>query len=204
MPAQIPINTIVDKTLEGIVQAQSDYAKWTGGDWLWNAPEYMLSTYIAQKISRIDSTKYLTLENSVKLAIEDAGARGKGKLHLKMRANGRFDVLLWWSDYGPRAAIEVKNQVGNIDAIRDDLLRIKEVLRRERDNSSFQFGIVAYYTSIRDKGGFSSKERIATRIDNISKDAKSIVGEELQVTPFNKSIRVEDDSAWVAAALLIK
>ena len=204
MPAQIPINIIVDKTLEGIVQAQRDYSKWTDGDWLWNAPEYMLSTYIAQKISKIDGAKYLTLENSAKSAIEDAGARGKGRLHSKMRANGRFDVLLWWGSYAPRAVIEVKNQIGNVDAIRDDLLRIKEVLKRKRDDSSFQFGVIAYYTSTRDNREFSAKERIAKRIDNIFKDAKSIIGEELQVTSFNKNIRVEDDSAWVAAALLIK
>ena len=204
MPAQIPINTVVDKTLEGIVQAQRDYSKWTDGDWLWNAPEYMLSTYIAQKISEIDGAKYLTLENSTKSAIEDAGARGKGKLHSKMRANGRFDVLLWWGSYDPRAVIEVKNQIGNVDAIRDDLLRIREVLKRKRDDSSFQFGIVAYYTSTTDSREFSARERIAKRIDNICKDARDIVGEELQITTFNKNIRVEDDSAWVAAVLLIK
>ncbi len=204
MPAQISINKIVDKALEGIVQAQKDYARWTDGDWLWNAPEYMLSTYIAQKISKIDGAKYLTLENSAKSAIEDAGARGKGRLHSKMRANGRFDVLLWWGSYDPRAVIEVKNQIGNVDAIRDDLLRIKEVLKRKRDDSSFQFGIVAYYTSTTDNREFSAKERITKRIDNIFEGAKNIVGEELQVTLFNKNIRVEDDSAWVAAALLIK
>jgi len=204
MPAQIPINIIVDKTLDGIVLAQRDYANWTDGDWLWNAPEYMLSTYIAQKISKIDGAKYLTLENSAKSAIEDAGARGKGRLHRKMRANGRFDILLWWGSYKPRAVIEVKNQICNASAIRDDLLRIKEVLKRRRDDSSFQFGIVAYYTSTRDSNEFSAKDRIEKRIENIFENAKSIVGEEMRVTSFKKNIRVENDSAWVAGALLIK
>ncbi len=204
MPAQIPIDTVVKKTLEGIVQAQKDYAKWTDGYWLWNAPEYLLCAYIAQKIAKIDGAKYLTLENNAKSAIEDAGARGKGRLHSKIRANGRFDILLWWGSYKPRAVIEVKNQIGNVDAIRDDLLRIKEVLKRKREDSSFQFGIVAYYTSTRDSREFSAKERIAKRIDNICKDAMDIVGEELQITAFYKNIRVEGDSAWVAAALLVK
>ena len=204
MPAQIPISIIVDKILEGIVQAQRDYSRWTGGDWLWNAPEYMLSTYIAQKISKIDGAKYLTLENSAKSAIEDAGARGKGRLHSKIRANGRFDILLWWGSYEPRAVIEVKNQIGSVESIRDDLLRIKEVLKRNRSDSSFQFGVVAYYTSTRDSKDFSAKERIEKRVDNIFKDARDIVGDELKVTPFSNNIRVEGDSAWVAAALLIK
>ncbi len=204
MPAQIPIKTIVEKTLEGIVQAQKDYSRWTDGNWLWNAPEYILSTYIAQKISKIDGAKFLTLENSATSAIEDAGARGRGKLPSKIRANGRFDVLLWWGSYKPRAVIEVKNQISSVDAIRDDLLRIKEVLKRKRNDSSFQFGIVAYYTSTIDSREFSAKERIEKRIDNIYKDASDIVGDELQITAFSKNIRVEYDSAWVAAALLIK
>jgi hypothetical protein len=203
MPAQIPINYILDKTLEGIAQAQKDYAKWTDGDWLWNAPEYLLSTFIAHNISKIKGAKYLTLENSAKSAIEDAGARGKGRLHSKMRANGRFDILLWWGSYDPRAVIEVKNQINNADAIRNDLLRIKEVLKRKRNDSSFQFGIVAYYTSTIDSREFSARERINKRIKKIFEDAKNIVGEEFRVKPFNKRVQVEDDSAWVAAALLI-
>ena len=158
----------------------------------------------AQKISKLDGAKYLTLENSARSAIEDAGARGIGKLHTKMRANGRFDVLLWWGGYSPRAVIEVKNQIGCVDAIKDDLLRIKEVLKRKSGDSSFQFGVVAYYTSVRDNKEFSAKERLEKRIDNIFNDAKSLIGEEFSIVPFNKNIRVEDDSAWSAAAILIR
>lgn len=203
MPAQIPQDTIMDKILDGIVQAQKDYVEWSGG-WLWRAPEYMLNIYIAQKIAKIGGAKYLTLENSAKSAMEDAGAVGKGKIHSQIRANGRFDALLWWGDDTPRAVIEVKNQVGSVDIIKDDLLRISKVLQRKSVESSFQFGVVAYYTSCCDNKGFTAKKRLGKRIDNIYKGAVDLLNEEIEVVPYSKSIRVEDDSAWVAAALLLK
>jgi len=203
MPAQIPVDTIISKILDGIVQAQKDYVEWSG-DWLWNAPEYMLNIYIAQKIVKIDGAKYLTLENSAKSAMDDAGAVGKGKLHSNIRANGRFDALLWWGGYKPRAVIEVKNQIRNVNNIKDDLLRISKVLQRKSEDSSFQFGVVAYYTSCRDNKKFTAKELLEKRIDNIFIDAVDLLKDECEVIPYSKSIRVEDDSAWIAAALLVK
>ena len=204
MPAQIPIDTIMNKILDGIVQAQKDYVEWSGGDWLWNAPEYMLNVYIAQKISIIDGAKYITIENSAKSAMDDAGARGKGKLHSKIRPKGRFDALLWWGAYTPRAVIEVKNQIGSVKGIKDDLIRISKVLERKREESSFQFGVAAYYTSCCDNNKFTAKERLKKRIANIYKGALDLLGDENEITPYSKNIRVEDDSAWVAAALLIR
>jgi len=64
--------------------------------------------------------------------------------------------------------------------------------------------LVVYYTSTRDSREFSAKDRIEKRISKIYRDAKDIVGHELKIKAFRKNIRVEDDSAWVAVALLIK
>ncbi len=205
MSGQIPIDMIVEKTLDGIVQAQKDYESWTGGEWLWSAPEYMLNTYIAQKIAKLDGAKYLTLENSAKSAIKEAGARGRGKLHLKIRASGRFDVLLWWgSSYSPRAVIEVKNQISRLANIKEDLDRIAQVLKRTTSETSFQFGLVAYYTSCDDNKEFSAKKQIANRIKKIYKDTKALLGNDFKVSSHSKRIKVDGVSAWVAAAILIK
>ncbi len=204
MPAQIAIDLIVKKILQGIIQAQKDYSEWTDGDWLWTAPEYLLTTCIAQKIMKLDGSKYLTLENNAKSAIEEAGAKGKGKLNARIRSNGRFDILLWWGSYNPRAVIEVKNQITSSIALKNDLLRIREVLRRKQNVSTFQFGAMAYYTSTFDSKRFSAKERILKRTHRILRDAQGIVGENLQVVEYRSRIRVEDDSAWVAVVLLIK
>ena len=204
MPGQIPIQEIVSSTLDGIVQAQRSYDEWTEGDWLWNAPEYLLTTFIANKISKINGAKYITLENNAKEALDDAGAIGKGKLNSKIRATGRFDVVLWWGNYKPRAIIEVKNQISQLKHIKSDLQRITQVLKRKSDLSSFQFGLMAFYTSTTDKNEFSAKEILQKRLENIKSQAKALFGDEFDVSIHSKNIRTEEDSAWVAAVLLIK
>jgi len=111
---------------------------------------------------------------------------------------------LWWGSYLPRAVIELKNQITKIDPIKGDIERILKVLGRKKKDTSFQFGVVAYYTSCKDNKEFSAKERLQKRIDNIYRDAKSMIGDENQIYSYSKNVRVENDSAWVAAALLIK
>ena len=56
------MDDIANKTLAGISKAQKEYEDWTGGYWfwLWEAPEYMVTTYIARQISII-SDMTLTL-----------------------------------------------------------------------------------------------------------------------------------------------
>lgn len=205
MPLQIPINFIIDKVLHGIAQAQKDYSQWSDNEWLWNAPEYMLSTYVAQKIWGLDGAKYITLENNVKSAVEDAGIMPTGKLHPDLRASGRFDIMLWWGDGSPRAPIEIKNQVDNFKVIRNDLLRIKKVLELRSGTSSFQFGVIAFYTSVsvKNESIASSQNRITEILNRIFDCANEFVGPKLHLKPF-KNVYVEGDSAWAVVALLIK
>ena len=35
------MDDVANKILAGISKAQKDYEDWTGGYWLWEAPEYM-------------------------------------------------------------------------------------------------------------------------------------------------------------------
>lgn len=98
MPRQIPISRVVEATISGIKGAHEIYHKWTGGQWLWEAPEYLVTTNIATHISNLNGNKYVTLENGASDAIVDAGARGRGKLHRHIRGSGRVDIVLWWAD----------------------------------------------------------------------------------------------------------
>ena len=59
---------VIKKTLSGIAKAQRDYETWSGDLWLWEAPEYMLTTYIAKELWTIPGSKYLTLEPNVRRA----------------------------------------------------------------------------------------------------------------------------------------
>ena len=70
---------LMDEVVIGIhialARAQRDYESWTGGDWLWQAPDYLLTTYIAREIAerRKDRTFYIALESNVGVSIDDAG-----------------------------------------------------------------------------------------------------------------------------------
>ena len=74
------MGNIVNRILDGISKAQKHYETWTGGYWLWEAPEYVVTTYIARHISKInDRPFYLTLENNVRNAIDAAGGLPPGR-----------------------------------------------------------------------------------------------------------------------------
>lgn len=203
MPAQVSITTVARGALNGIVKAQREYEKWSGGEWLWCAPEYIATVFVAQEIAKLDGSKYVTVENGAKAAIEDAGARGRGKLHHKIRANGRFDILLWWADETPRAPIEVKCQVTRIENIKADLQRIEKVVHRSKEDSSFQFGMVVFYSSCKEGKGFSAKEILSKRLENISADCKELVPK-CTAKMSSSKIYTDGDSAWVASAIILQ
>ncbi|MGO9007189.1 MAG: hypothetical protein ACLQIQ_18190 [Beijerinckiaceae bacterium] len=128
MAAPVSEDDIVAASLKGIVAAQNAYEAWSG-EWLWRAPEYLSTVYVAREIGKLSAG--ITLENSARSAIKDAGAKGRGKLHSHIRDKGRFDLLLWWGNGTPRAPIEVKCQVLSIYKIRRDIKRIVAVLKKQ-------------------------------------------------------------------------
>lgn len=203
MPAQVSIATVARGALNGIVKAQREYEKWSGGEWLWCAPEYIATAFVAQEIFKLDGTKYVTVEHGANAAISDAGARGRGKLHHKIRANGRFDILLWWADETPRAPIEVKRHVRSVEKIKADLQRIGTVINRSKQNSSFQFGMVIFYSSCKDGKGFSAKEKLSKRLEKIALDCKKLVPK-CTAKMSSSKIYTDGDSAWVASAIVLR
>ena len=87
----------------GIARAQRDYEAWTGGDWLWHGPEYMLTTYIAKDVSRAMKlqTFYIVPERNVRVSVDEAGGVGRGKVSDRLRLNVK---LTSWC-CGPMAAL---------------------------------------------------------------------------------------------------
>lgn len=203
MPAQVSIAAIARGAINGIVKAQCAYEDWSGGEWLWYAPEYFSTVFVAQEISKLDGSKYVTVEHGANAAIEGAGARGRGKLHHKARANGRFDILLWWADETPRAPIEVKCQVTRIEKIKADLQRIEKVIHRNKQDSTFQFGMVVFYTSCKDGKGFTAKEILSKRLENINSGCRELLPACI-VKMSNSKVYSDGDSAWVASAIVLK
>jgi len=146
----------------------------------------------------------ITLENNAGSVIDDAGARTRGRLKSAIRAKGRFDILLWWANETPRAPIEVKCQVLKIDKIRADIKRIAGVLEKNKEESSINFGAVVFYASCADDKTFTAKEKLYKSLNNIERDAKSIVNDSCKVLLQKTKVYVVDDSAWAGAVLVLK
>ena len=143
------------------------------------------------------------MENSAKEAMKDAGV-GKGKLHSDIRSNGRFDLLLWWANGKPRAPIEIKCQVTEFRKIRKDIERLNKVIHRNKMDSSFEFGMSVFYTSSKKRTGAAAREVTKQRIDNIVKGAKDLVDNNTIVKFKSSSIKVVENSAWAAIAIVLK
>ena len=199
------MNDIVNKTLAGISEAQKRYEYWTGGRWLWEAPEYMVTTYIAKHISGIeDKSFYLTLEHKVRDAIDEAGGLPPGKPPDVLRRNGKFDILVWWANETPRAVIEVKKQVKRFSDIKADVSRICAIL--SIPDTSFRCGFIAYYTSRGDHNGESVKEVVSERAKRVSSGLKSHVKKDfakLKIKRYPRKVVGDNNDAWTAEVLKI-
>jgi hypothetical protein len=200
----ISMPTIINAILQGFVEAQQSYEDMSGGFWLWNAPEYFITSTVAKNIYAIDGGKYLTLEHGSTDAIKDAGAKGRGRLPKDIREKGRVDVLLWWANSTPRAIIEIKNQIYSKDQYEKDIKRIKSFLGRNSVDSSLQFGVFAFYESAFNGVRKTAKEKIEGRIDRILDNSKLILGENFDVKLYVTDMHEESENAWQAACLFIK
>lgn len=203
MAGNIAIEEVVKAALIGIGQAQTQYSKWSGGDWLWRGHEYVSTVFLAKELGDLQGAKYVTVENSASGAIVDAGARGRGKLHHKIRGDGRFDLLLWWGDGTPRAPIEVKLQVTGISKITADLHRIEKALIRKQNESSLQFGMLVFYSSSQNGSRLTAIQKLESRLSSIKGAAKELI-KDCSIELINNQIQIDGDSAWVAAAIVLK
>lgn len=199
----ISIDEVIKKTLSGIVKAQQDYEAWSRGLGLREAPEYMLTTYIAREICTIEGSYYLTLESNVKETVKEAGGYAKGRPPQDARRGGRSDITLWWSQGNPRAVIEVKNQTSSTEKIRKDIIRIKDMIKKD---NSFQCGLIAFYTSREKKRGDSggARAKIEEWLENIECGTRDILGEGCRLSRHDIPIKGGDDDAWVASVLHIQ
>ncbi len=196
------MDDVANKTLAGISKAQREYEDWTGGCWLWEGPEYMVTTYIARQISTInDRTFYLTLENNVRDGINEAGG-GRGRPRNDLRFYGKFDILLWWANDTPRAIIEVKNQVNGFSKIKDDVSRISAALSQQ---NTIRCGFIAYYTSKREEDEHkSAADHVINRADKISSEVKIFTNKNLmKFKRYSGKVVKDEDSAWTVEVLKI-
>ena len=203
MPAR---TNIIKKTLRAISKAQKDYEAWSDL-WLWQAPEYMITTYIAKEIAPV--SPYVTLEQNAGESTEAGGGVGKGKVSDRMRRKlerGRFDIAVWGRDDSPIVIIEVKNQPMRFNQISGDVDNICRVLKGK--NNTFQYGLIAYYLGLERKtDAESAEERTSRIVEEIRRDAdvhiKRKRGLKLRQHPSHPKPQVVEDSAWIGVVLQI-
>ena len=204
MSGKISINRIVDATLTGVEVAQATYERWSGGYWLWQAPEYLAVVYVAKRIAKLRGSKFVTLEESAKNAISEAGAKGRGKLPRDIRAFGRIDIVLWWATGLPRAIIEIKNQLGTRAHYEADIKRIKQFLQRRSQDSSLQFGLFAFYHSAYGSRDKTASEKVQSKMNRVVEDVNTILGEKFQIIVKTSNIQISGSDAWIAVCILIR
>ncbi len=204
MPKSLSINQIVNATLSGIEISHKKYEIWSGGYWLWEGPEYLITINVAEIIANLSGSKYITLEHSSAQTIEEAGAKRRGRLPRDIRKHGKVDILVWWANDTPRAIIEIKNQIYSKDQYYKDIKRIREFIKLNSTLSSIQFGLFAFYDSAFDGERLSAEEKIEAKIKRIKENIRAILGDNFQLSvKTSKMYRVED-SAWAAVCILIR
>lgn len=202
--AAIAMDVIAGAVISGIEKAQADYERMSGGEWLWAAAEYLLTTYIAREIGALPGSKFVTVESHGQTAITDAGATVPGPKPRKARLRGRFDLLLWWANSTPRAVIEVKNQPRGQSGWFHDIERITSVLNIGRDSTSMQFGAFAYYYSAADGSRYSAEEKILHKLERVQQLVSEKTAGRFRVRQFSSDIHQDGDSAWAAACLVLQ
>ncbi len=174
---KISRNKIIKATLDGIETSVELYQKWSGGEWVCNAPEYLLTVKIAESIAieieNIGAKELITLEDNLDYLLGLADAKGKGSISNKVRKNGRCDISVWREDEKPKALIEVKNSVFSLRKITSDINRIKEVLKRKTSKSTFEFGLIAFYIDRHYESG-NAKNKIREQAKKIFEQAKNL------------------------------
>jgi hypothetical protein len=204
MSKAISIEKIIEATLDGIDESMNIYQKWSGGEWLWNAPEYLITVKIAENIANLDGNKYITLEDNVDYILDVSNAKTKGQISDLARTNGRSDIVLWWAGGTPRAIIEVKNAVFRLDKISQDIDRIQEVLKSKKLDTSLQFGLIAFYIDRGYKSG-NAKENIQKRIYKIHSEIKEAYPDlSCELSFREKDIIKNDNDAWSSVVFLLK
>ena len=205
--AKFPIDKVIQKVLDGIDQAEKDYVKWSNGLGLEYAPEYFITVWISRKIRGIQSHDlWITLENSIRNALEEAKGTKRGRPSSRLQLTGRYDIVVWRKNNTPRYVIEVKHRVtGYNQTLQSDVSRICEAFSNSK--LKMQAGFLAFYTYgwAREYRDGTVKEAITIveqRVDNIYNAIKDdSVTDRLKVSSYEKILTNEQGFATLAVVI---
>ena len=197
MGTQPSLDQIAQAVIQGIENAHKEYNNWSGGEWLSEAPEYMATVKIAQKLSQTD-IGYVTLEQKIKSVSKESGSEKPPSK--KSRPAGRCDIVIYYKNELPRAIIEVKNSHSN-KGYYLDAKRIEGMLV---EDTSLQLGILAGYICRYGKDSKASVKNVESRPEGMLKELKKQISNDLIITPVHGKVRSKEGYAWRAICFLIK
>ena len=135
--------------LDGIESAFDEWLEMSG-EWLKSAPEYLMTVKVAQTLKAAipPGQRTLLMEPHVATVLDEAGGIQRGPKAGKLRAGGRYDIVLGQGNGVPRAVIELKNPLWHRGgAARSDLHRICRSLLQGKTHTQLYTGVFAFYTS---------------------------------------------------------
>jgi hypothetical protein len=157
---------IADAVILGMREASAQYRSMTGNG-LKDAPEYFVTTCIAQELHKefykAKKESGVLLEHPVKSGLTDAGSKKPGNRAKDERSDGRFDILLT-ADEHCWCAIEVKNAHTWAASI-SDMKRLRRVLLHFLHKSKISCGAIAIYVPRGETGRANIEQRIQDQAD---------------------------------------
>jgi len=139
---------LIRAALGGLQLAERKFSKQTCHNLAFaRAPEYLLTTYIAEQLHKAAPNHMTWFE--FHLAQARLAARGHDVMNPEdhRKRGGRCDILMCWaSSREPRAAFEVKRDVRSLSTIKADTTRIIDLLDGGVEGNTLQFGAVMFST----------------------------------------------------------
>lgn len=138
---------LIRAALDGIEMAERKFSKQTAHALLFaRAPEYLLTTNIAEKLHKAAPGHMTWLEFQLNQARMAARGHDVEPFDRRQRG-GRCDILMCWSrSKEPRVAIEVKRDVNTLSTLKFDTNRIIGLLNGGVEGNTLQFGAVMFST----------------------------------------------------------
>ena len=200
--AKITYDEILNACIDGIQKSFNEYYEWSGGEWLWNAPEYLLTVNIAKELNKIDKPKFITLEDNIRKTLKNAHIKTRGPLKKDIRPDGKSDIILWWGKRTPRGIIEVKNAVWGLAYIQKDINRVLGILEKKSD---IELGVISFYMDRHYENGHPV-ERLEKNIKEILNSLEKIAKENnLKYRWIYDEIEhINNDVAFAVAFMLYK
>ena len=186
MPDKFSRPKVANLLIESINNSRMEYDK-LNEVMLSDAPEYFISVNSVKRLSEKFSYKNVTMEWSVKSALDEikdkSGKKWKkpGRPYAGLREEGRFDIVLWENDL-PWGIIELKKGIWTSKQYEGDIDRIRAMLKIAQNiKKNYELnGFMAFYLERRDN---KNKSKMADRkildfLNNMKENVKDKLNDE--------------------------